>query len=133
MAAKKTPRKEVNASDFLEDLKDDAEKTVDEVVSVIDDAAKKLEGKTVQQLKYLHDEAVVLEDAAKKYLHILRQRAVNLATTVDDSVDKDIIAAKAKIVEAEAWVREIELRLEGEYRDIWGSKYGRTDKDWTDK
>jgi hypothetical protein len=48
-------------------------------------------------------------------------------------VDKDIIAAKAKIVEAEAWVREIELRLEGEYRDIWGSKYGRTDKDWTDK
>ena len=88
----------------------------------------KLEGLAIPALMKLHDEAIIAEDAAKRELHVLRVRAVNMATTAEADAEKEIIVAKGKVAEAEAWLRAIEKKLWGYPRDIYGERYGRTDK-----
>lgn len=84
---------------------------------------KELEEKTVAELRTLHQQAIYAEDAAKRELNVLRQRAANMATTADDLVDQQIIVLKKQVSEAASWLRTIELKLKGETKDIWDTKF----------
>lgn len=118
-----------NIEQDVEEAAQDVEAVAGEVTSEVKTEAEKyaaeLEGKGMQELMKLHDEAILLEDAAKRELHVLRQRAANMTTVVDDAVDKEIAAAKVKVAEAISWLHAIEKRLYGVPRGIWGDIYGR--------
>lgn len=109
----------------FEKVKAMAEQDAAEVKAEVEKYYEELKGKSMWELMKLHDAAVVAEDAAKRELVVLRQRAANMASTVNDEVDKEISAAKQKVAEAIAWLHAIEAKLEGVPRDIWGAKYGR--------
>lgn len=96
-----------------------------EIKAEVEKYYEELKSKTMWELMALHDEAVLAEDAAKRELHVLRQRAANMTTVVDDAIDKEIAAAKQKVAEAIAWLHAIEAKLAGVPRGIWGDKYGR--------
>lgn len=103
----------------------DAEAVAEEVKAEVEKYYEELKDKTMQELIALHDEAIIADDAAKKELHVLRQRAANMTTVVDDAVEKEVTAAKEKVAEAIAWLHAIEKRLYGVPRGIWGDIYGR--------
>jgi hypothetical protein len=99
---------------------------VEEEVKHLEEAvvteADKLEGLTVQQLRVLHDEALVAESEARRLVHVLRQRAANAAVDADVTAEEMVIAAKKKLAETIDWVRQVEKKLENEYLDIYGVK-----------
>jgi len=99
---------------------------VDITNEVADKPVHELDTKSLGELQRLHDEAIVLEDAAKRELHVIRQRAANMASTVDDEIDKEVVLAKQKVADAITRLHEIEKRLIRVPRDIWGSIYGRS-------
>lgn len=98
----------------------DIEKVAEEVVQDVDKFAAKLEGKTVQDLRYMHDEAIVAENDAKRVVVILRQRAANDIVSAEITAEEEIIAAKKAWAEAIAWLQAIEKKLEGEFKDVAG-------------
>lgn len=105
------------------EVKADVEKELDKVDSDVAPLLEKLKDKTVDELKDLHTQAVYAEDAAKRELYVLRQRAANMATDVDASVEADIVEMKTKIAEAAAWLKALEIKLAGEVKDIWGTTF----------
>lgn len=116
------PRAKKETTSIVQDI----EEVAASVEAEVDKYEEILKEKTMTELIRLHDEAILAEDAAKRELHILRQRAANMATIADDTVEKAVSTAKAKVAEAIAWLHAIEKRLFGVPRDIWGEKYGRT-------
>lgn len=99
---------------------------IDNILADVEKAEKSLEGKTWDEMKNLHDQALVAETDIKREITLLRQRAANDAVTVETDAEEDIIAAKAKLAAAIAWVEAIEKRIAGTTRDIYGEKYGRS-------
>lgn len=84
---------------------------------------QKLENLSVEALRQLHDDAIIAEDAAKRELAVARQRAANMSTTVDDAIDREIIVLKRKVDEGLTWIKQIEEKLSGELKDIWGTTF----------
>lgn len=108
----------------------DIEKLIEEVKAEVKEAeleaskyAAELAGKSTDELRQLHSDALYAESEAKRYLHLLRLRAASLATTVGHEVDHEIMDAKVKVAEAASYVSAIEDRLEGEVKDIWGTYF----------
>lgn len=103
-------------------VKDALEEVPQEVAEdeIVTDYAKRLQGKTVQELRIMHDEALVDESEAKRYLVLLRQRATNMASTAGPDIDEEIMIAKEEAAKAAAWLFAIEKKLEGEFKDISG-------------
>lgn len=87
---------------------------------VVTDYAKRLQGKTVQELRIMYDEALVDESEAKRHLVLLRQRAANMVSTAGPDVDEEVMKAKEEAAKAAAWLFAIEKKLEGEFKDISG-------------
>lgn len=110
-ATKKSPVKSVIT---------DIENVAEEVVQSADKFAQRLEGKTVQDLRYLHDEALIAESDAKKVVVILRQRAANEIVSAEVKSEEAIIEAKKVWAEAIAWLQAVEKKLEGEFKDVSG-------------
>jgi chorismate mutase len=98
---------------------------IDAILADVEKAAKSLEGKTWDEMKVLHDQALVVETDLKKEITILRQRAANAAVTIETDAEEEIIVVKAKLAAAIAWVESLEKRIAGTTRDIYGEKYGR--------
>jgi len=105
------------------DVKADVEAEVSRVEAKVDPLVEQIKGKTFSELKEMHLQALYAEDAIKRELHVLRLRAANMATTVDDEVDKQIADLKGKLTEAVAWLKVLESGLFGQLRDIWGTRY----------
>jgi hydroxypyruvate isomerase len=116
----------LDVEEELKKFEEDTEKDVKKGVQEVDKYAKILEGKSMRELISLHDEAIKAEDAAKRELVVMRQRAANLASTVDKTVDEEVIQAKVKVEQTIEWLEAIERKLKGVPRDIWGAKYGRS-------
>lgn len=83
-----------------------------------------LETKTVDELRQLHVDAIHAESDAKRELHALRLRAANMATTVGHDADHEIMLAKDRVAEAGNYLKAVEHKLEGEVKDIWGTRFG---------
>lgn len=109
---------------MLESVAVNVEGEVDRAAKNIASFAAQLEGKSENELRVLHEMALHLESDAKKELTILRQRAANLATEVDAKAEVDVIMAKIKLAECIAWLKELEHKLFGATKDIYGSRYG---------
>lgn len=117
---KKSPgRPKEEDKEYVRDALEEVPQEVaeDEVVT---DYAKRLQGKTVQELRILHDEALVDESEAKRHLVLLRQRAAMMASTTGPDVDEEIMKAKDEAAKSAAWLFAIEKKLEGEFKDISG-------------
>jgi hypothetical protein len=132
MAAKTETRAEKSQlSDEVARIKAMLERVAVNVEDRVDEAAKniasfsaQLEGKAENELRFLHTIALHLESDAKKDLTILRQRAANLATEVDAKAEVEVIMAKIRLAECIAWLKELENKLFGASKDIYGSRYG---------
>jgi hypothetical protein len=98
---------------------------IDDILADVEKSAKHLESLTWNQVKELHDKALVVETDLKKEITLLRQRAANAAVTIETDAEEEIIAVKAKLAAAIAWVEALEKRIAGTTRDIYGEKYGR--------
>ena len=98
----------------------DVEEEVKKIEAVVEKEVSSLEGKTVQKLRVIHDDAIRAEDEAKRYVHVLRQRAANAVVDIDTKAEEDVIAAKKKLAEAAKWLRQVENALENEFKDISG-------------
>jgi ribosomal protein L35 len=122
-AQKKAPAKKKISE--LENIVQEVEAEAQLVEVAAKDEAHKLEGLTVQQLRDLHKEALIAESDAKREVHVLRQRAANLATDADVRAEEEVIAAKHILARAAAWVKEIEQQLEHEFLDIYDTKRDR--------
>jgi len=128
-AAPKAHSKIVTEVEAVEkEVVDEVEKVAhaaeEEVAKVVHSPeAKKLENLSVEDLRKLHDDAIIAEDAAKRLLVVARQRAANMSSKVDDAVDHEIIVLKQKVEEAHTWVKQIEEKLAGEMKDIWGTTF----------
>lgn len=96
------------------------EQEVEKVVTEVEAFAKELEGKTVQELRILQSDALVAESEAKRVVVLLRQRAANMASTVDVDVEADIVKAKEDWAKSVEWLKAVEKKLEGEFKDISG-------------
>ena len=88
----------------------------------VEEETNPLAGKTVRELQNMRADALFEESEAKRYLVLLRQRAANMASTIGPEVDQEIIRAKAEQAKAESWLKQIEKELEGEFKDIYGTK-----------
>ncbi len=119
------PKKSVitDAENVVSEVQAEAAKVVAEVGQELHKVEADLAGKTTQELKLLHDEALAIEDKLKRELYVLRQRAANLATTAEADIEAEIVALKKKIVKAASRIREIESCLAGELKDIWGTRF----------
>lgn len=96
----------------------------EEIVKVVHNPeVEKLEKTSVEDLRKLHDEAIIAEDAVKRQLNVARQRAANMSTKVDDVVDREIIALKKKATELHDYIKQLEEKLSGELKDIWGTTF----------
>lgn len=131
MTEEKTTAKRVPARSRAKSVVTDVEQEVKKVAGVVAEDVKVaeaevvkevdvLEGKTVPELRILHDDALVAESEAKRLVHILRQRAVNEAVTIEIASEEAIIAAKKAWGEAVAWLQQVEKKLEGEFKDTSG-------------
>lgn len=131
-AKPRAPRKpKTTVEDIVQEVKHEvaaAEEVVkekyEEVKVEVELGVSELEGKTVQELRVLHDEALIAEDQAKRLVHVLRQRANNAVVDVETKAEEDVIAAKKELAKAMQWLRQIENALEGEFKDLYGTKYG---------
>lgn len=114
---------ETDVKAAVSDVKVAAEETKAEV----DPLLKKLEGKSEQDLRELHLQALYAEDAAKRELYVLRLRMANVATDVETElstqIEADIATMKQQVADAQAWLQAIESQLKGKVRDIYDSKY----------
>lgn len=120
---RKTPgRATIKDKGIVEEALQEVEAEVKKADEVVVDFAKRLQGKTVLELRILRDEALVDESEAKRFLVLLRQRAANMASSVGAEVEQEIIAAKEEWAKAVAWLAAIEKKLENEFLDIYGSK-----------
>lgn len=106
-----------------DDLKQEFDKIVADVETEIKPVEEKAEKFSVVTLRKMHDDAIMAEDALKRELAVARQRAANASTKISDEADHAIIVLKAKIAEAEGTVKELESKLAGEVKDIWGTKF----------
>lgn len=127
-----TPRKKATpVHDIIEEVKEDVEvaalevkEKYEEVKAEVELGVSELEGKTVPELRVLHDDALIAVDQAQRMVHVLRQRAANAVVDVDTQAEEDVIAAKKELAKALQWLRQIENALEGEFKDLYGTKYG---------
>lgn len=131
MTEEKTTAKRATTRTKAKSVVTDVEQEVKKVVDVVEEDAKVaeaevvkevdvLEGKTVPELRILHDDALIAESEAKRLVHILRQRAVNEAITLEIASEEAVIAAKKAWGEAVAWLQKVEKKLEGEFKDTSG-------------
>lgn len=131
MTEEKTTAKRATTRTRAKSVVTDVEQEVQKVVDVVEEDAKVaeaevvkevdvLEGKTVPELRILHDDALIAESEAKRLVHILRQRAVNEAITLEIASEEAVIAAKKAWGEAVAWLQRVEKKLEGEFKDTSG-------------
>ena len=97
-----------------------AEKDAKAVEKKVAKEADVLEGKTVSELRILRDDALIAESEAKRLVHILRQRAMNEIVSADVASEEAVIAAKRAWEESEAWLQQVEKKLEGEFKDTSG-------------
>lgn len=121
-------RKKTSAKDVVEEVEQKVEEVVkekyEEAKFEVELGMSELEGKTVPELRILHDEALRAVDQAQRLVHVLRQRAANEMVTVEIKAEEDVIAAKKELAKAMQWLRQIENALEGEFKDFYGTKYG---------
>lgn len=109
---------------IVDEAKKGAHAAEEEIAKVVHSPeAEKLENLSVEDLRKLHDDAIIAEDAAKRLLVVARQRAANMSSKVDDTVDREMIVLKRKVEEAHTWVKQIEEKLAGELKDIWGTTF----------
>lgn len=113
----------IDVKEEISILEPKVEEQVAKVEEVLKAAESELAGLTEAELRKLHDEAIVVEDALKKELYVLRQRAANLATNVEADVEHEIIALKGEVAKAEAWLKKVEAELVGKLKDIWGTVF----------
>lgn len=104
----------------VETLIKDAGVETSKVVSEAEKFAKDLEGKTVDELRQLRENALYEESEIKRQLHLLRLRAANMATTAEADVDHEIVKVKKDLAVAVEWLLAVEKKLEGEFKDISG-------------
>lgn len=112
-------------NDEVEKIKQELAQDIAEVEALVSEEEKALKGKTVQELRTLHDQALRAEDEAKRLVHILRQRAANAVVDVDIAAELAVIDAKKELGKAGQWVRHIENALENEFKDIYETRFGR--------
>lgn len=125
MAEAKTTAKKRTVKDtsVVKDIESKVEEVVGKVVEVTDELAKKLEGKTVQELRQIQSDALWAESEAKRELYKLRLRAANLATDVGPEVEDVIKLAKEELAKAVTWLQTVEKKLENEFKDIYETRF----------
>lgn len=86
----------------------------------------KLENKSPEDLRKLHDAAILAEDARKRELYVARQRAAMAPTnSAETDAEEEVSKLKAEWEKDVAWIKQIEAKLDGQVKDIWGTRFGR--------
>lgn len=99
------------------------EQEVEAAVKDIEKEYSNLKGKTVEELRQLHADALLMESEAKRELHILMQRFAMKGTNVEEEALADLRVAMQKVDDAGRYLKALEGKLYGELKDIWGTYF----------
>lgn len=99
------------------------ESEIDKIRDEIKKLETELKGKSVAELRQLHQDALWAESELKRELYVLRQRAANASSDAEIKLEQDIIELKGKLHEAYVYLKALELKLFGETKDISGITY----------
>jgi hypothetical protein len=99
------------------------ESEIDKIRDEIKKLEGELKGKSVTELRQLHQDALWAESELKRELYVLRQRAANMSSDAEAKYEEEIIELKAKLHEAYIWLKALEVKLFGETKDISGITY----------
>lgn len=93
------------------------------VVQDVEVVAEEVKAYTVDELRQLRTDALLAESQAKTELYRMRQRVANMATDVAHETMHGLKAAEERVVAAGEHLKEIESKLAGEVKDIWGTTF----------
>lgn len=120
---KAVKEEEVVLPPAVEQVIQEVEKDAKVVEQTAEQYYSELKGKTVEELRQLHAEALQMESDAKRELHILMQRFAMKGTQVEEAALADLRVAMQKVDDAGRYLKALESKLYGELKDIWGTYF----------